>query len=727
MPSGGIRKSAVGRVVVAVFAIAAVFSLLFGEAANASVWQSFRTGYFTGVADNSCYDQGLADQCFVLPNGVPSSITDIPSFYNYIKGEYNSGNTRRMTGASFVVNTMLGHSQPRGTTSLSAADWSDWLDRMNALTKIDWSLSNAQCAQYDTGMNASIDVYRVPYGACGTYIDFYDGGTLVYRLNRECANPDGQLPGLPVAKKWTIATSTSLTHTTTTTTPKLGANEVIPGDIVTWTHTIKNTGPDSTTKDVAWNYVNSNGWSGTGGNATFTAGQANGATASSTYKYTIQSSDLGKTLCQSTWAQPHAWNDASATQSAPPVCVTVVYRYELTPNISVGTSSIQAGASGGSVTYSVGNTGPTDAPPTTQWVLTSCQYGPTQKVPNNPQLTKVTTTGQSPQAYYGNGCSNSGGTRSFPRNVNTQPQQPDPFSVNTANAAAGTHFCYGLSLHPPGTSEPASQWIHSPLVCIAIVKFPKVQAWSGDVLAGRVTTTQPYNLSGQFYGSWAQYGIFGMGGISGMASGGTLAGGGASSSGSVLSALTFANTPGLGNFYSVNPSTSNYYATYKALATKTTGSATVGGSVPNGTQEIIYVNGDLTIGSDLTYSGNYGSPSDVPRVIYVVNGNIIVNQNVQRVDAWLISNKTLYTCDQYMNKTKQLTTNDCNKQLTFNGPVYVNDTLLGRTYGADSSTGKGEAAEIFNLAPSNFLSSYTASVSASNVQTEYEKELPPRW
>lgn len=706
-----------------------------GGVAKANNWSGRQDyyGYFDnkfGHSDSPYPDSKgpVIDNNDYADLSIPYSVNSPQAIYDYLYGKYTNPGAYGhaawdRAGASFIVNTMLGN-DPGASRTVTGAMWNDLHDRLLSselsytYTTTVSSTSYGNINTFFQYGNNDVAKYNDPTES-GRAIVIKSGGTVVYVLLYKCANPLGNLAGLPEPPHWTISTGTTASKTSSTTTPPLGANEVIPGDTIKWSGTVKNNGPDATDTGVAARFNKSNGWGGTAAGFTIGGGFANGATRPLTYSYTPNDGDLGKTLCASTWAQPHAWNDGGATES-PAVCYNVVYRYELHPSVTVGTTAAEAGSNGITVAYDLSNGGPTTSKPTS-WQLTQCRYNQGVAVPVS--NSEVTNTSNGAATYGAGGTCNVAASGSG--TYTAGGHHLGDMTADTGTLQAGSHICYVLSVNPP--SATAAGWRHSVLTCITVLKSPKIQALGGDIRADTIATRAATNLGGKYYGSWAEFGIFGFNGIGGIASGASLAGGAATNDSVAQKSLTFANTPTLGSFYSVTPTINAYYDAYKALATA--GPGTTGGPVANGTHQIIYVDGSLAINQDITYSGNYTNPDEIPRVIYVVKGNITIADSVTRVDAWLIAKGTLYTCgSDSAPARKALTVNDCKQKLTFNGPVTVAQTRLSRTHGADGDdTNRAEPSEVFNLSPGNYLSNYTASISASNITTVYEKELPPRW
>lgn len=162
---------------------------------------------------------------FVRAAGVPSGINTAAEFIQLVEGDLNSGNAHRITGAQFVILTMIGRA-PGAPKSVSAAQLQDWKDRVNSYAstsengsqsfgpngRIDWFVSmHTPCGQENTfyqdgyddvapfldhagNSNCEVASYRT------NFILFRDNaGAVKYMIRRECMNPMGNLGGLDEA------------------------------------------------------------------------------------------------------------------------------------------------------------------------------------------------------------------------------------------------------------------------------------------------------------------------------------------------------------------------------------------------------------------------------------------------------------------------------------------------------------------------------------------------
>ena len=180
---------------------------------------------------------------------------------------------------------------------------------------------------------------------------------------------------------------------------------------------------------------------------------------------------------------------------------------------------------------------------------------------------------------------------------------------------------------------------------------------------------------------------------------------------------------------------------------------------------IIHVTGTLTIDTDIcTGSGDCGSNTNlrlgyrnnnyytniysVPQILIIADGGIVIRDNVTQIDAWLITNGNINTCNGLATGSKNFTASACGNQLIVNGPVFANSLTLARNAGADPGAGKGndandhsgnpiyynlsndgsvQPAEIFNLRPDVLFWAYSQAQRYSQANVTYTRELAPRY
>jgi len=176
---------------------------------------------------------------------------------------------------------------------------------------------------------------------------------------------------------------------------------------------------------------------------------------------------------------------------------------------------------------------------------------------------------------------------------------------------------------------------------------------------------------------------------------------------------------------------------------------------------IIVVNGSLIIDENICYANsaaacdsnssmlyNYSDISTnniaaLPQILIFASDGIAIEPDVTRIDAWLITDGELDTC----NGTDTPNADQCNKQLVINGPVIVKGVVdFDRTHGAFPGAGTQEGgetgdtlyqnlqndgsitpAEIFNLRSDVYLWAYAQVQRYTQATVTYIRELAPRY
>jgi hypothetical protein len=441
--------------------------------------------------------------------------------------------------------------------------------------------------------------------------------------------------------------------------------------------------------------------------------------------------------------------------------------YSLEPQVdSISPTEVEPGSEM-TVRTSVDNDGNTPSP-ATQWEITKMVVQPGQQAPHESE--NGTTSGTAPCQsgggaasgdYFQNGataCENvAKGSGSFNPGSPAQNLKPMVSGVEVGDLPVGTRVCFALSVQPRSSSS--GQWAHSKPVCTVVGKKPKVQIWGGDLsVRGKVeTSTSVKDISGQAktFGSWVEYGVFAVGTVSRFASGAGLNdqtsnaqadwskftfanvnSSGASSFGQYSSAANFRPLTDIAGFVdsvqndqpvgsgSVDVG-SITFATGSPTEVRTAGNLTItGGNLPRGRSVVILATGTVTISGDITYTDDVlGNVRDIPQVVIVAD-SINIRDNVSRIDAWLVAENVINTCQNF---SGNLTSEKCNTRLEVNGPVVTNRLLLNRTAGSGSGGESGDPAERFNLRSDAFLWAQLQASGNNKAQTVYTVELPPRF
>ncbi|HET9411708.1 MAG TPA: hypothetical protein VFO38_02585, partial [Candidatus Saccharimonadales bacterium] len=393
--------------------------------------------------------------------------------------------------------------------------------------------------------------------------------------------------------------------------------------------------------------------------------------------------------------------------------------YTLTPRVdTVSPTQIEAGSKM-TVTTSVDAEGDVDSQPT-QWEITQINVQPGQPVPNSSGgisgEAPCQSSGGAPSGnYFRNGvatCKNAAkGSGVFTLGSPSGSLQPELNGYDIGDVPVGTKVCFALSVQPRANSD--SRWAHSAPVCTTVGKKPKIQVWGGDVsVRGRIeTSTSVKDIGGnKTFGSWVEYGAFAVGAIDRFASGSGL-NGQPNNSQEVWSKLTFANVdnstnPSFGQFttaagFRPQPAVAAYFgaiankqpigpgsvdvstltfATGGPITVRTANDLTITASnIPPGRSAVIIATGTVTIAGNITYSdAALNSVNAIPQVV-IIAANINIQDNVGRVDSWLVTDGTINTCSNF---SGNLTSNKCGGLLEVNGPVITNKLLLNRTAGS---------------------------------------------
>jgi hypothetical protein len=291
--------------------------------------------------------------------------------------------------------------------------------------------------------------------------------------------------------------------------------------------------------------------------------------------------------------------------------------------------------------------------------------------------------------------------------------------------------------------------------CVVISKTPYVHFQGNDVWAGggfpdvnaacntssKITTVANILSDGSVAGSGVEYGAFALGQITNFGSAGRAIANPASAFGKML---TFSNvdSANLGFYAAAQHCINNYVSNYSGTPVTAMGSPvdvnrasgtwhisgahTFHGNVPVGSMQVYLVEGDVTIDGDIKYADSYSDPSQIPSLVIIAMGNILVRDNVQQVDGLFVARGDFNTCS---NAPATLSVSTCSQQLTVNGAVIASTLTLLRTYGAEggNDTVRKVPAEVFNFNPEMYLHSALNGNSTGVFKTVDQKDLPPRY
>ena len=321
----------------------------------------------------------------------------------------------------------------------------------------------------------------------------------------------------------------------------------------------------------------------------------------------------------------------------------------------------------------------------------------------------------------------------------------------------------------------SKSWRISDSKCYTVAKKPSVQFWGGDVYSRANIVTNislKRNLNGYTeysvksvkgtyaFGSWGELGVVGNGTINGFGSGASMGYGG--NNGKILSPnpfsvnsvatapnpgggntanycdrvpLTIPNSPcnnskgvgGLSSAVSTTKAANDKESIVSLLASGDNmmnrdhssvkldvNRALVGETINGNTTRVISADEDITITENLIYfNDEYLSYEAMPKLVIYSKKNIYIDCGVTQIDALLIADDTVVTCNNIgdvagiNNKNKELdrriqsTINQRanSNQLFINGAIIAKRLIANRTYGAATGANSIVPAEIVNFDP----------------------------
>lgn len=456
-----------------------------------------------------------------------------------------------------------------------------------------------------------------------------------------------------------------------------------------------------------------------------------------------------------------------------PACAEIVNTYSLTPTVSASTNSIEEGATSVSgITGNINKTGLSNSQtqvsygisrfvwrkgvtyPNDDWLSAGGATVISGGVGSNPCAIPQAVTGATPAQVSQLSCGSLiSGTRSAAISGNTTSMGSATDDVSGLALSLGDSICYVSYVNKYTPSSGETNFRYSQPTCVPLGKTPKVQFWGSDIRSGKNVATSSPTIDGKMYGSWAEYAIRSRGVVT-SASGAGLSGDGRTAGMNALgyNRLTLGNTstpygygtsvlssdvPGSfkntageqitsesAESFSVSDKSGEYYRADNLTIT--------GGEIPVNGRVIIKATGTVTISDDITYaSGPYdGTTSKVPQLVIYAN-NIVIDENVNEVNAWLIANRTsgsyVSTCGTVTGDwLTGLNSTTCNQPLKVNGPITANHLYLRRTSGSEAAN-RNAPAEVLNLRPDTYIWAQSETQRSGSISTQYIRELPPRF
>ncbi len=156
-----------------------------------------------------------------------------------------------------------------------------------------------------------------------------------------------------------------------------------------------------------------------------------------------------------------------------------------------------------------------------------------------------------------------------------------------------------------------------------------------------------------------------------------------------------------------------------------------GGTIGNNSTRVIKASGEVNINRNIEYNtASMTSMNEVPKVVIYSSSNIHIACGVSRVDAILIAEGTVYSCDSYTTTGGNINSPArSNSQLVINGVVIANKVEFARTYGNAAGQYSGTPAEVINYDTSSLIwsRSMAGAAESDTLTTVYTRELSPRY
>ena len=147
-------------------------------------------------------------------------------------------------------------------------------------------------------------------------------------------------------------------------------------------------------------------------------------------------------------------------------------------------------------------------------------------------------------------------------------------------------------------------------------------------------------------------------------------------------------------------------------------------SETDGKIKVFYATGDVEVKGDIVYAGSYSNFEQLPKVVLYANGDIVIDCNVNRIDALLIADNTVKTCN-----SDNFNARANSNQLLINGAIVAKKLDANRTYGAATGANSIIPAEIIDFDPTLYLWGNIKSETnnkSKKLDVTYTHELAPR-
>jgi hypothetical protein len=721
------------------------------------------TGYFSGdPADIGTPDIPMND--VIAPrNAVPGYVydgsNDKADFLSWLDTHVDRNDPasgQNEVGGAFIVNTMLGRASGSRTKTISSAMWTELSQRINSpgitmsTVTADPNSYSSTTSFYDPVGTGQDDFFATWNSTSRPMIIFRNAaGSVVYIIEIPCANPLGGFPGLPDVTPATIDAQSYVGSTSTS---------LVTGGI--------NISAEAGNAYFMHRIVTS-GWNGINHTVTYRVQQLVAA----------EGTDINCAGSDPRWTTIRSGSvviNGNGTDTVHPVAVATGWSRTTTDRICQRLDVISAGGATyagdsaswayvmrGDVTVSASGgqyLEPGAAFSMNGQVVASAEGGVAFTLSYSVTYT-TDIPGLTPPAPF---------SQTTPISSSTATTFSRPYSGTIPlNAPIGGQLCVNVVVSEPDENSYFNpSGVKTANTCATVVAKPTVGINGGDAITGQafasggscalnsgsLASIATWNTNATPYvGGGTTLAAYAPGRITGFATAKVTPRAGATPP----RALAYANTSGTGEDYGggflSNSCTPDYTslmppeAASNGLVAGTIGSALSGSYsmastaiaspivISQGTVKVVYINGNLIIGSNINYAnrGGWTTTTDIPGVKFIVRGNIYINSNVTNLDGIYIAQPTnattgnIYTCTTGASPIAQSAINyfdTCNTQLTVNGVFIAKKIHFLRTYGSSS---QGRNAEQFNYLPELWLAKWPADATGTASPYDSISGLPP--
>lgn len=675
---------------------------------------------------------------------------------------------------SFIIYTMLGRDIPTNYTAATMTDVNELKTKLTQFVQNGGSINYNAAYPYtrDTfyQTNRSDVAWYVSNSTAAAYT-FSRAGIDYYAIKQSSSSPIANWPtsdfsGLPLtASGWTMQGRSTVSKT-----------DPRPGETITFIHSIKNNGPNSTNPTSvnyrAFNTLAGSMVPGSNGSKVFEVGVFEEVNSNA---ITIPNSDPdGKQYCQKAQWNPQSSTAIGWATGSTPACATVKTGFDITPNMQVGTLTALPGDEVEFNRYA-DNVGPSTG--------TDIKVA-VKKITVDPGVNLDASwfdanTGKDCAAYVGGragvSCTeNTIATRVFASNE-TWPGSGGAARTETVavTGVPGQRICRVLSVSPYAKNMNGVR--NSAVACVTISKSPYIALIGADSSAGgnigepcnREITDLSKGEQGflatrrgsgaNMFGSFTDYSLFAVGPIGDFSSSGRI-------DDPSYYRLSFSNNKSTatppsrwprGYFYANSSHCiDNYVQAFSERGTQgiqgatsvdwersgdttyyyegATGIVELSSAVlqPNQRYLIYAPERTVRINDNITYFTKVNSYAEAPQLMIIAK-NVSIRGAVERLDGVFFATNNFNTCaeagpnpNEPGKKDNILLNGECSKQLTVNGAVIAFNTVLARTFGG---LVPGQPSEIIRMRPEVFLQPYARASGSQFMVTDFETELPPRY